>query len=137
MVLVAQMLGEKQTSSIEFLPLCHRTLADKCHNLLLSPITSILIPQKSLELGICETESNSEKEKLKHKRSKICNGTLGMVSQEWFFYHVIAETCILKFCGDSVEEYPISSLNSTLVKQPSDHYLASQIIATEENSFIC
>lgn len=61
-------------------PPCHRTLPEKCHNLSLSPITSILILQKSLELGICETENNSGKEKRKHKRSKLHNGNLGMVS---------------------------------------------------------
>lgn len=34
--------------------------------------------------------------------------------------------------GDSVEEYPISPPNSILAKQPSDHSLASQILATEK-----
>lgn len=80
MVFVPQKLGAKQTPRVEVLSLCPRTLADKCHNLSLHPLTSILILQKSLELGICETESNSEKGKLKHKRSKICSGMLGIVS---------------------------------------------------------
>lgn len=83
MVLVLQKQGEEQTPRMGWgwgSPPCHRTLADKCHNLSLSPITSILILQKSLELGICETENNSGKEKRKHKRSKLHNGNLGMVS---------------------------------------------------------